>query len=156
MNERELLIDTTPFMPPARALDGVSAQDAARRLTGASHSIAEIIAHMAFWQEWFGRRVQGIGEPMATHAAEGWPDVGPGTWPALRERFLSGIERLSASEVNGGRPVDPPLEYPPLGRYTVLDALVHVAMHNAHHLGQVVLLRQQMGCWPPPSGSYTW
>ena len=110
---------------------------------------------MAFWQEWFGRRVQGIGEPMATHAAEGWPDVGPGTWPALRERFLSGIERLG---IGGERrpPGRSSARVPAARRYTVHDALVHVAMHNAHHLGQVVLLRQQMGCWPPPSGSYTW
>lgn len=156
MNGTELLIDTSPFIPPGRALEGLAPEDAERRTPGAPHSIAEVVAHMAFWQEWFGRRVQGIGDPMASHAAEGWPDVAPGTWPALMEGFLSGIERLSTSEVNGGRPLEPPFEYPPLARYTVHDALVHVAMHNAHHLGQVVLLRQQMGCWPPPSGSYTW
>jgi uncharacterized damage-inducible protein DinB len=31
-----------------------------------------------------------------------------------------------------------------------------MAAHNSHHLGQVVLLRQILGAWPPPSGSYTW
>ena len=34
--------------------------------------------------------------------------------------------------------------------------MVHVSIHTAHHLGQVVLLRQLIGVWPPPSGSWTW
>jgi hypothetical protein len=29
-------------------------------------------------------------------------------------------------------------------------------VHNAHHLGQIILLRQLFGAWPPPSGRFTW
>jgi hypothetical protein len=36
------------------------------------------------------------------------------------------------------------------------DLLVDNHAHNGHHLGQVVLMRQMLGAWPPPSGSYTW
>jgi len=126
MNERELLTDTTPFMPPVRILEGLSAADAERRAEG------------------------------APHAAEGWPAIEPGSWDSLRERFLVQLERLAAPGPDRQRALDPPLEYPPLAHYTIADTLVHVAMHNAHHLGQVVLLRQQMGLWPPPAGSYTW
>lgn len=155
MSERELLIDTIAFVPPARALEALAGGEAERRLPGAPHSIAEIVAHMAFWQDWFGRRAQGIGEPMAATAAAGWPTVEPGSWAPLRERFLSELERTAAW---GGedRAVTPAIEYPPLALYSLHDALVHVAQHNAHHLGQVVLLRQLMGLWPPPSGSWTW
>ncbi len=53
-------------------------------------------------------------------------------------------------------PVSPAIEFPPLAHYTIGDALVHVATHNSHHLGQVVLLRQLHGAWPPPAGSWTW
>src|SRR5262245_5761955 len=132
MYERELLIDTTPFMAPGRTLDGLSTADAERRPAGAPHSVAEVVAHMAFWQEWFGRRVQGTGGPMAAHAEEGWPAVEPGSWPALQERFLSQLERLARFADEGQRALAPPLEFPPLAGYTVRDALVHVAMHNAH------------------------
>ncbi len=52
--------------------------------------------------------------------------------------------------------ITPPIEFGPLASYTVRDALVHVAQHNSHHLGQVILLRQLMALWPPPSGSWTW
>lgn len=156
MDERELLIETTPFMAPARALEGLSSADAEARPPGSPHSIAETVAHMAFWQRWFGLRARGEGGPMAEHAAEGWPAVSSGEWPSVRDRFLDELERLATLAADGERPVAPPLEFPPLARYTVRDALVHVALHNAHHLGQVVLLRQQLGCWPPPSGRYTW
>ena len=50
-----------------------------------------------------------------------------------------------------------PVEYlAPLAHYSRRDVFVHVATHNAHHLGQVILLRQLAGKWPPPSGSWTW
>jgi len=52
--------------------------------------------------------------------------------------------------------LDPPIEHALLAGYTVRDAIEHMAAHNSHHLGQVVLLRQMLGAWPPPSGSYTW
>jgi uncharacterized damage-inducible protein DinB len=54
------------------------------------------------------------------------------------------------------RPLTPAIDFPPLANYTVRDAVTHVAQHNAHHLGQVIVLRQMMECWPPPSGSWTW
>jgi hypothetical protein len=39
---------------------------------------------------------------------------------------------------------------------TVREQLESFAAHNAYHLGRVVLLRQLMGSWPPPSGGLTW
>ena len=39
---------------------------------------------------------------------------------------------------------------------TVREQLESFAAHNAYHLGRVVLLRQLMGIWPPPSGGLTW
>jgi uncharacterized damage-inducible protein DinB len=155
MQARELLIDPIPHIPPARALEELSAEAAERRLPGAPHSIAEIVAHLAFWQEWFCDRCGGAATAMGASAADGWPVVAPGAWPAIRTRFLSSLERIAAAN-DPDRPVTPPIEFPPLAHYSVRDALVHVAHHNAHHLGQVILLRQMMGLWPPPSGSYTW
>ncbi len=157
MNSRDLLIDTHSHIPPAGALEALAAEDAERRVNGAPHSIAEIVAHLDFWQSWFHRRCEGVDEPPAQTAAVGWPAAVPGSWPDLRERFLSGLERIAVIGASGGdRPISPPIQFPPLARYTVSDALVHVSNHNAHHLGQIILLRQILGRWPPPSGSFTW
>jgi uncharacterized damage-inducible protein DinB len=156
---RELLTDTLAYLPPARALEDLTADAADRRVAGASHSIAEIVAHVDFWQRWFCARCEGVDEPMVTSAADGWPPVRPGSWNAVQERFLAGLARaasLADDESQLNRRIAPAIAFPPIANYTVRDALVHVATHNAHHLGQVIVLRQMMGLWPPPSGSYTW
>lgn len=156
---RELLVDTFTYIPPAKALEHLSADDAERRVEGATHSVAEIVAHLAFWQEWFCARCEGVAEPMIAAAAQGWPEVANGSWPALQSRFLAGLERATALGSPPARldePVLPAIDFPPLASYTVRDAVVHVAAHNAHHLGQVIVLRQLLGAWPPPSGSWTW
>ena len=43
---REILIDTIAYIPPARALDSLTSEQAERRVAGANHSIAEIVAHL--------------------------------------------------------------------------------------------------------------
>ena len=39
---------------------------------------------------------------------------------------------------------------------TVKDIVWQTLVHNSYHLGQVVLLRQALGAWPPPSGTDSW
>ena len=158
MHPRELLLDTSPFLAPAHCLDGLDAGAADLRVPGAVHSIAEIVAHVAFWQDWFLARAQGTGTPMPASAAIGWIAPPPGHWPTVRDGFRDGLERLAAFAVAADpqQVVAPAIEFPPIARYTVGDVVLHVATHNAHHLGQVVLLRQMLGCWPPPAGSWTW
>ena len=152
MDSRGLLVDTMAYLAPAKTLEGLSAVDAQRRLAGAPHSIAEIVAHMAFWQDWFLQRAAGIAAPMVTHAAAGWPE--PGDWDALRERFLAGLERLAELDVQAK--ITPAIEMPFMAEYTGADVVTHMATHSAHHLGQIILMRQMMGAWPPLAGSWTW
>jgi uncharacterized damage-inducible protein DinB len=158
MDARPLLIDTLPFLSPRHALDGLTPELADRRVPGAPHTIGDIVAHLAFWQHWFAGRCNGTAGPMPPSAATGWPAPEPGGWERLRRRFLDDLERVVALGAAGdhGRRVDPPIEFPPLAGITVGEVILHVASHNAHHLGQVVLLRQMLGAWPPPAGSYTW
>jgi uncharacterized damage-inducible protein DinB len=160
MNAHELLTEPIGFLAPGRALEGLSPELADRRVDGATHSIAEIVAHLTFWQNWFIRRAEGTAAPMARHAAEGWPNVTPGSWAVLQQQFADGLSALTAwADATGDAldtPLTPAIEFPPLANYTKRDLLVHVATHNAHHLGQVILLRQMLGSWPPPAGSWTW
>jgi uncharacterized damage-inducible protein DinB len=146
-------------MPPARALEGLSSEQSGVRLPGASHSVVEIVAHMDFWQSWFLERCAGTATPPAVTASLGWPAATASEWATVRERFLEGLNRAlktAVQESAGVRRVDPPIEMPPLANYTIADAITHIAIHNAHHLGQIVTLRQIMGAWPPPQGSWTW
>ncbi len=141
-------------MPPDQVIAGLSAEDSARRVPGLPHSIVEIMAHMAFWQTWFLNRCSGIAVPPAAHAAEGWPTATAADWVRVRDQFLDDLGRAVKLPAKGR--IDPPIEYPSLADYDSEDALTHVAQHNSHHLGQIVTLRQALGLWPPPGGSYTW
>jgi uncharacterized damage-inducible protein DinB len=154
MTRTELLLAPIAYMPPPRILEGLTAEDAARPVAGAPHAIVEIVAHMVFWQTWFINRCLGMPVPMAAAAADGWPAAGAADWARLSEAFVIGLDRAVHLPADGR--VEPPIEFPPLAEYTVEDALTHLAMHNAHHLGQIVTLRQQLGAWPPPQGSWTW
>jgi uncharacterized damage-inducible protein DinB len=157
MRARSLLFDNHAHIPALSALDGLTAHDADRRIAHAPHSIGDIVAHLVFWQEWFCSHCDGAAESLPSSAALGWPAPAPGSWNTVRARFAAALERATALG-NGepARPISPPIEYPPLAAYTVRDAIEHIAAHNSHHLGQIVLLRQLLGAWPPPSGSYTW
>lgn len=158
MDARQLLVETHTHLPPAAMLAGLTAADATRHIAGLPHSIAEIVAHMAYWQEWFATRCEGGDAPMAATAADGWPATGEGAWPEIADRFLSGLDAL-ADVVGRHAPealLAPPIEFSMLAGYTYRDVWEHVAQHNAHHLGQIVVLRQLLGAWPPPAGSYTW
>jgi uncharacterized damage-inducible protein DinB len=157
VNYHEFLVSPVAYLPPEKLLDGLRVELAERRPAGAPHSIAALVAHLAFWQDWFYDRCVGLATPMPQSAASGWPAVAPGTWPTTREKFLSRLNQLAEiSEEVAATPLSPAIEFPPLANYTVGDALIHVATHNSHHLGQIVLLRQLLGAWPPPAGSWTW
>ena len=157
MNLREFLSSPVTYLAPDKTLEGLDQTSAETRLAGAPHSIAEIVAHLAFWQNWFYARCTGNAVPIVSSAAAGWPAVGQNSWPSIHSQFLERLEQLaSLSDGDVSRRVEPPIEFPPLANYTVAEALVHVANHNSHHLGQVILLRQLNGAWPPPAGSWTW
>jgi hypothetical protein len=113
MNMREFLTSPVAYLAPDRILEGLNAGDAERRVTGASHSVAELVAHVAFWQDWFYGRCQGRPLPMVSSAAAGWPSVPDGSWPAVRSRFVDGLQQLAAlSEGDTSRPLTPPIEFP--------------------------------------------
>jgi uncharacterized damage-inducible protein DinB len=154
VHREELLVRPIAHMSPHQVIAGLSGDEAVRRSPGIAHSIVEIVAHMVFWQDWFLNRCLGVAVAPPAHAAEGWPAVTAADWERVRQEFLEGLVRAVALPATGR--IDPPLEHPPMASYGVEDALIHVAQHNAHHLGQIVMLRQSLGSWPPPGGSYTW
>lgn len=105
------------------------------------------------------RALDGLPTDVAERRPAGWIRVAPGSWLAWQTRFLDGLHHavaLGEQPALLDQPLTPPIEFPPLAHYTVLDALIHIANHNSHHLGQIITIRQLLGAWPPPSGSYTW
>jgi hypothetical protein len=125
-------------------LKGITAQDAARRPPGGSHSIWELTLHVAAWANEVARRLQGNapGDP-----EEGdWPVTG-GSWDdavarvfAARDRVLAELNELSESDL---QKVPSATRDPALGTGFSYGGMAEgLAQHNAYHGGQIMMLRR--------------
>ncbi|GHF50348.1 hypothetical protein HNQ07_002921 [Deinococcus metalli] len=145
-----LLDEGSPFTPPHRVLNGLDAAQACQRVPGAPHTVAEIVAHLRFWQLYTLALARGEQPATPEHAALGWPAATEDGWDTLRRDFLAGLDAMKTVARTGDLSL-PVRTTDALGYELVLHAL-----HNAVHLGQVVQLRQMLGAWPPPGGGDTW
>ena len=126
---------------------------AGTRPTGAPHSIFQLLNHVAFWQNWAVKWLEGKPAPLPADAAGSWPGevmpAGKEEWDGAVKAFHEGLHELArlsrAADLKTMR-----------GRKSRLEMLHTIAAHNSYHLGQAVLLRQMLGAWPPPSGGMTW
>jgi uncharacterized damage-inducible protein DinB len=164
VDDRTLLIDLltgeSDFRGPAAVLDGMTAEQALAKPHNLPHSIAEIVAHMCYWQEWFnGCAVPGF-TGIAEHADPGWPAVTEEGWDSLRTRYLGALEEakkiVSTSDSLGESLLPVGVQIPALARESRGSGILRAAVHGGHHLGQIVTIRQLMGLWPPAAGSMTW
>jgi uncharacterized damage-inducible protein DinB len=147
-------------LDPAAILDGLTPDQAGAKPHELPHSVSEIVAHMCFWQEWFNdcavRGFNGIPE----HAIDGWPSVSGDGWDALRTRYLQAIEtakQIARESDSLASPLLPPdVKIDSLANQSRGSAILQMAAHNSHHLGQIITIRQLMSLWPPPGGTLTW
>jgi hypothetical protein len=137
----------------ARALEGLDWKIVAVQPEGVPYSIFKLLSHLVYWQDWVVKWLDGEDPPIPKHADGSWPaDTGPAdgqAWDDTVKRFIDGIEELNR------RAREAELFTKGNGK-SRLEMLQIIASHNSYHLGQVVLLRQMLGTWPPPSGGLTW
>jgi len=133
--------------------DGLDFQLAGKRPKRAAHSVFQLLNHLNFWQDWVVEWLQGNKPKVPEHAAGGWPgSAGPASqqeWEESVQRFCTTLNKLCRL----ARPSDLLSKQ---GKTTRLEMLHNIASHNSYHAGQVVLVRQMLGAWPPPSGGVTW
>jgi hypothetical protein len=72
---RSVLSAEGVHLRPGAVLDELTAEQAHAKPQGLPHSIAEIVAHMCYWQEWFNGCAIGGFTGIAEHAVDGWPAV---------------------------------------------------------------------------------
>jgi len=164
----QILIGDGYATPPKRILEGLTDESGGDGLThqkpaGAPHSIYEELWHVVFWQQITLEWISGIETPYPTRSLDGFPtvlDMEKEPFGELCERFFDGLgaavdaardaSRLTRTVRCTSRPGQP------TRTMTALEQLKNLAAHNAYHLGRIVLLRQLLGVWPPPSGGDSW
>lgn len=164
MNELEqTLIGSSAAAPPDHILEGLDDEIVFRRAPGAPHSIYEEVWHLAFWQQvtldWI-HRVETACPPAAALGFPSEANIQAESWIQLRQRFLDGARQAAAITRDANRLAEsircPSPAGKPVRTMSVREQLESLAVHNAYHLGRVVLLRQLSQAWPPASGGFTW
>ena len=135
------------------AFAGLEWRMAGLRPDKAIHSIYQLLNHLIYWQEWAIKWLKGKRPPIPKHASGSWPGAAsPATreeWDEAVRRFRKGLEELGRLS----KGTDLLLKK---GGKSPLEMLHTIASHNSYHIGQIVVLRQMLSSWPPPSGGLTW
>jgi uncharacterized damage-inducible protein DinB len=159
----QLLSGDGAAAPPAFILEKLTAASAHQAVAGSPRTIYQELWHISFWQQISLDWIAGIETPYPEHAEQGFPteaDIARETWEALCERFFHGNQKAAEAARQPAR-----LKHSirctsrpghPLRVMTVREQLENLAAHNAYHFGRIVLLRQLLGAWPPPSGGFSW
>ena len=145
--EREHEGDPWHGSPLVALLDGVTADQAARKPIPGGHSIWELVLHMAGWKLETARRVGGA--PAGEPPDGDWPEVGdptPARWVEAKARLndahlalLAAVRELPESRLF--EPTNDPRNRP-LGTGVSYYVLLHgVVQHDVYHSGQIAALK---------------
>ena len=145
-NQLERAFNGEAWHGPAvkEVLAGVTAQKAAARPVAGAHTIWEITAHIAVWEDVARRRL--LGETVAPTDEEDWPSAGTGgerAWAALLKRLEDGNRALRDVILAYD---ESQLDRPPKNNRTAAYLLMHgVIQHDLYHAGQIAVLKKGAG-----------
>jgi hypothetical protein len=71
----------------------------------------------------------------------------PEDWQRTIEVFSSELDQLIAIVQNPDTDLYAPIPWG--GDHTILREMLIIADHNAYHIGELAIMRQAMGTWPP-------
>ena len=139
------------FVSLKTVLDGVTHEQAAWKPDGADNSIWETVNHILFWTERWLQRFRGeLNEPQdVDNDTTFYSDTADWstTLKRLDEVMIEWREKLSAmDDAKLASAVNAKYEKPwywPLAQQNI---------HNAYHIGQILLLRKLQGSWDPKKG----
>jgi uncharacterized damage-inducible protein DinB len=148
--------DESWYVPLTVALDGLTAPQAAWHDSESTHSIWQIVSHLAFYNERWLRRFEG--DPPLTPPVDGDSTFDTGDQVGGEVDWQAAVARLhhelsawrSALAGCSEAKLDEPIpNYPVVAPWW--GAVSNLATHNVYHIGQIVSIRKQQGSWVPRS-----
>jgi uncharacterized damage-inducible protein DinB len=162
MNEtetlREQMYGVNAHLHTIHALEGLAPSAAGECVAAAPHTIFQILHHMVYWQDIALARLSGEHPESPPTASLGWTAVqapeDASDWEAAVACFAEGLRTFDA--LLSGPNLDLDRVIDDARGSTARDEVLMIQGHNSYHLGQIVMLRQVLGTWPPPRGGDTW
>jgi uncharacterized damage-inducible protein DinB len=144
------------FVALKNALKNLTAEQAIWKTENLDNSIWEIVHHLNFYNEAYLKRFKGINYVYPTENNDetftaGAETVSEEAWQAEIEKFDSIMtEWRSLIEAADESKFDEAVSATNSSDWSSLIA--HVNAHNAHHGGQIVVLRKMQGSWDAKDG----
>lgn len=140
------------FVATKNAIAGVTAEQAEWKPAGADNSIREIINHLNYYTNAYLQRFKGIAyEYKIADNDESFDKGEAPTWEAEAARFDAIMsewrELLSQADKSKLKELAPPNN-----EMKWSQLIANINAHNAHHGGQIVLLRKLQGSWNSKEG----
>ncbi len=160
----ELLRGKGAHVDPLACVEDLSAEVAAKPVAGLPHTIGQLVFHMNFWMNYDLRRMRGERPKYPEHNAESFPaasvPASTAEWDQLRRDFawfLAEHARLAgSSRAELDREIEP-MHANHTKQASTLEAMLwQTATHNSYHVGQIAMIRQALGAWPPKGGGDSW
>lgn len=134
---------------PLKAISGLDADTARKRPSQKAHSIWDILHHIVLWQEKTLEAIRGEDVDWTEAHKMEWPSgeslAHDAEWDDLKERFDKGLsiaeELLDTTDLS--------VILPAWSDENAAKAFMVLVQHNSYHLGQIVVLREILGVWPP-------
>ncbi len=130
--------------PVWKVLEGIPAEQAARRAQAKTHSIWELVSHMTFWETEVCRRmsdlparsVEELNFPAAPEATEENWNRTLAEFRRSNEEFRAALTKFDVTQL------DQPLPGREKSGYTATVEVNGVIQHNLYHAGQIAFLRK--------------
>jgi hypothetical protein len=127
------------YAPWSKALDGLTAAQAAWKPAEGRHSVWQLVNHIIFWQDYTLRSARGQKPTREEFAAEAkrrnWEEpaqASEGAWKDTRDKFLASY-RAMVELVGSPEAKERPLYH---------------LLHESYHFGQIMYLRAMQGLAP--------
>ena len=160
----ELLRGKGAHADPLACVEDISSEVASQTVKGFPHSVGQLVFHMNYWMNYELRRIRGEHPVYPEHAAESFPaspsPADAQDWELLRKEFAALLREYAALAQSPRAKLDRQIESSredDLKTAGTLEAVLwQMVAHTSYHVGQVVLVRQALGAWPPRVGGDTW
>ena len=124
------------FEPASKLLASLTNEQAVKVPAGCPYSIATNVAHAEQWQRSWLHQLKGLPPFKVWTDAKDFPAVKAAQWPAVRKRFIKGLEdALAIAESK-------PFKHNLRDDAAAIRKLNQIAVHGAYHIGQVKLLKR--------------
>ncbi|MBS1618652.1 MAG: DinB family protein [Bacteroidetes bacterium] len=131
------------FVSLRDAVQGLTDSEARQKLAADQHSIYDLVVHLIFWNDRYLHKLHGQTLPKVMSNEESFRTETDLHFDQLMVRADEVFSRWEV-EIEKGLPADQDTDW--------VSILGNISLHNAYHIGQIVILRKLQHSWKKEFG----